>query len=245
VQVAELIFLVIAVLAGAYVRGYSGFGSALLWVSSLSFILPPVQVIPTVFMLDVVASVQLLPKVWKQAHWRSLRWLLLGTLMATPPGIYLLATSPATSIRIAIYTVILATTILLWHGLKLRRIPGGGPTLLTGLVSGLLNGATGIAGPPAILLYLSSPASVAVARASIIAFLSGTHASGIILAAGYGLITGDVLIRMLLLLPVVFAGITLGNRRFLRTEPETFRRFVLLFLGALAVVGLVRAFFYS
>ena len=244
-QLAELIFLVIAVLAGAYVRGYSGFGSALLWISSLSFILPPVQVIPTVFMLDVAASVHLLPKVWKQAHWRSLRWLLLGTLIATPPGLYLLATLPATPVRVAIYTVVLATTGLLWRGFKLPRIPGPGPTLLTGLLSGLLNGTTGIAGPPAILLYFSSPVTVAAARASVIAFLSGTHVLGITLASGYGLITGNLLTRTLLLLPVVFAGIALGNRRFIHTEPETFRRFVLLFLGVLSIAGLVRALLYS
>lgn len=64
-QLAEMIFVLAAVFGGAFVRGYSGFGSALIWVSSLSLILPPTEVVPVVFVLDLSASLQLLPKVWR------------------------------------------------------------------------------------------------------------------------------------------------------------------------------------
>jgi len=36
-------------------------------------------------------------------------------------------------------------------------------------------------------------------------------------------------------------GIVLGNRRFLRTDPQRFRRFVRLLLAALSVAVLLRA----
>ena len=42
------------------------------------------------------------------------------------------------------------------------------------------------------------------------------------------------------MLPML-AGIAAGNRRFLRTEPETFRRFVLIFLALLSVGVFLRA----
>ena len=88
---AAAAFAVVAVFVGAFVRGYSGFGSSLLWISSLSLVLPPLVVVPIVFMLEVAASVHLLPKVWPDIDWYSLRWLLLGTFAATPLGIYVLA----------------------------------------------------------------------------------------------------------------------------------------------------------
>ncbi|MFQ6023377.1 MAG: TSUP family transporter [Acidiferrobacterales bacterium] len=238
---AEVIFAAIAVLGGAYVRGYSGFGSSLFWISSLSLVLPPAEVIPTVFMLEVAASVRLLPKVWRDIDWRSLRWLLLGTLITTPPGIYLLATVPAAPIRVAISVVVLTATVLLWQGFSLKRMPGPTPTVLTGLLCGLLNGSTGIAGPPAILFFFSSPAAATVSRASIIAFFLGTDSYGTAVAATQGLVTADVLMRTALLLPVVLTGIALGNRRFIRTEPEAFRRFALLLLALLSVAVFLRA----
>ncbi|MFQ6018684.1 MAG: sulfite exporter TauE/SafE family protein [Kiloniellaceae bacterium] len=236
-----LIFAVAAVTAGAVVRGYSGFGSSLLWVSSLSLVLPPAKVVPTVFMLEILASARLLPKVWTLADWRSLRWLLLGTVLGTPPGIFLLATLPAAPVRVAISLVVLSATVLIWRGFTLQAIPGPGPTVLTGLACGLSNGWTGIGGPPAILFYFSSPAAVAVSRASLIAFFLVLDALGLAMATTQDLVTSEVLLLAGLLAGPVLIGIALGNRRFLRTEPETFRRFVLVLLAALSLAVFLRA----
>lgn len=237
---ATLTFAMIVVLMGAFVRGYSGFGSSLLWVSGLSLVLRPVEVVPTIFLLEITASIHLLPKVWREIDWRSLRWLLLGTFAATPFGIVVLASLPPAPMRMGIALVVLTATALMWRGFSLKATPGPGPTVLTGLVCGALNGSTGIGGPPAILFYFSSPAAAAVSRASLIAFLFAIDAFGATVAAVQGLVTGNVLLlAALLLLPVVI-GVATGNRRFIRTEPETFRRFVLLLLALFSVAVLLR-----
>ena len=68
---ATLTLAMIFVLMGAFVRGYSGFGSSLLWVSGLSLVLRPVEVVPTIFLLEIAASIDLLPKVWREIDWRT------------------------------------------------------------------------------------------------------------------------------------------------------------------------------
>src|SRR3546814_18979550 len=40
-----------ALFVGAVIRGFTGFGSSLVWVPSLSLILPPVAVLPVAYML--------------------------------------------------------------------------------------------------------------------------------------------------------------------------------------------------
>ena len=60
---ASYIFAVAAVFCGAVVRGYTGFGSSLLWVSSLSLVFPPILVVPAVYLLEIAASAHLMPKV--------------------------------------------------------------------------------------------------------------------------------------------------------------------------------------
>ncbi len=238
---AVLVFAAVAVFGGAVVRGFTGFGSSLIWVSSLSLVLPPVAVVPTVYALEIVASAHLLPKVWREIDWRSLRWLLLGTFAATPFGLYLLASLPAAPVRVAISIVVLTATALIWRGFALKAVPGAGPTVATGLVCGLLNGGTGIGGPPAILFYFSSPAAVAVSRASLIAFVLATDAFAAAAAATQGLVTRDVLVLAGVLVLPMLAGIVLGARGFLRTDPERFRRYVLVILAALSVAVLARA----
>ncbi len=238
---ATLIFSVAVVAIGGFVRGYSGFGSALIWVSGLSLVLPPALVIPTTYLLDIAASVHLVPAVWKQIDWRSLRWLLLGTCAATPAGIYLLANAPVTPIRVAISVVVFTAAALMWRGFRLKATPGSVPAVATGCLCGVLNGAVGIGGPPAILFYFSSPVAAAVSRASLIAFIAVIDIVAFAAAAGQGLVTRDVFVLSALLVLPTLAGIALGNRRFLRTAPETFRRFALIFLGVLSVGVFLRA----
>ena len=229
-----------AVLVGAVVRGFTGFGSSLLWVSSLTLVLPPAEVVPMVLMFEVAASAALLPAVWRQVHWRSLVWIVLGTLVATPFGIYLLVVLSADAIRLWIGVIVLVASVLIWRGAR-TAAAGPMPALLTGLGAGLLNGSTAIGGPPVILFYFGSTAAVAVGRATIIAFFLASDSVGAGLMATQGLVTATVLWRWLLFLPLVGLGIWLGHRRFLGTEPETVRRLALGLLAIMALALLLRA----
>ena len=232
---------VAAVSIGAYVRGYSGFGSSLIWVSGMSLVYPPIQVIPAVYMLELVASVGLLPGAWRHADWRSLRWILLGVCVGLPIGLYLLTALPPAPVRVAIAVVVLGATYLLSRGFTLKAIPGPAPASSTGVVAGLLNGWTGIGGPPIILFYFSSPAPVAVSRASLIAFLFVLDILALGLAGARDLVTLEVLKLAAILSVPVLIGIWIGNRRFVRTPPATFRRFVVILLALLSLAVLARA----
>ena len=112
-----------AIFAAAFVRGFSGFGSSMIWISSLTLILPPREVVPMVLLFEVAASLALLPGVWREIHWRSLRWILAGTALATPFGVYLLVVLAADAVRIGIAVVVLAAVALIWRGSRfdLRR----------------------------------------------------------------------------------------------------------------------------
>ncbi len=102
-----LAFALIAVFAGAFVRGYSGFGSSLIWAASLTLVLPPAAVVPVILMLEVAASLRLLPGVWREVAWRSLWRLLIGAWAAMPAGLYFLANLPTAAMQAAVSAVVL------------------------------------------------------------------------------------------------------------------------------------------
>ncbi|MCH8999420.1 MAG: hypothetical protein IID48_14330, partial [Proteobacteria bacterium] len=56
-----------------------------------------------------------------------------------------------------------------------------------------------------------------------------------------GLVTQEVLLRTALFCIPLCLGVWLGNRHFLATSPESFRRFTLILLVFLATAGLLRA----
>jgi uncharacterized membrane protein YfcA len=238
---AGLAFCVIAVFAGAYLKGYTGFGASMFWVTSLSLVLPPLQVVPMVLMFEVATSIFLLPRIWRQVRWRSIAALLLGTWAATPLGIYALASLPATPIRIALAVVVVVAAVLILRGFALKKEPGNPAAVGVGLMAGVLNGSMGIVGPPVILFYFSSPIGVAAGRASIITYFIGTDSVGTAMFAAQDLIGGNVYWRTALFLPLLLLGVAIGDRGFLKTDPETFKRIALFVLIALSVLLFARA----
>jgi uncharacterized protein len=232
----SLVFAVLCIFGAAVVRGYGGFGFALLAVTSVSLLLPPAQIVPSILLLDVVASLHLLPSVWSDIHWSSLRWLALGCLVGTPFGVYALAHLPAAPMTLALAVFVMAAALLLARGLALKSLPGPASTFGTGVASGLLNGGFGAGGPPVILFFFSSPAGVAAGRASMIAYFLITDLVGLAWQSWSGLLDRDVLLRALAFLLPLVAGIWLGNRGFKKAEPAAFRRWVLRLLMGLALL---------
>jgi len=231
--------LAVVFLAGV-VRGYSGFGFSALCVASLTLVLPPAQVVPVVLMLEVAASVGMLPQVWRDIDWRALAWLILGAVAGAPIGVLFLAQVPADAARIAISLLVLTACGLLLLGYRLRGERGPKGTLATGVVSGLVNGVGAVGGLPVVIFLLASAAGGAMTRALLVAYLLLTdiYATGLTLTQG--LLTWELLGRWGVALPALFLGIALGSRHFLKAQPESFHRFTLSLLIVLALLGLLR-----
>ncbi len=236
-----LSYCLLAVLAGAYLKGYTGFGASMLWVTSLSLALPPLAVVPMVLMFEVVTSVVLLPQIWRDIRWTSILALLIGTWIATPIGIYGLSHLPADPIRIGLAVVVFAAAILILRGFVLKHEPGRAATVGVGAMAGVLNGSMGVVGPPVILFYFSSPIGVVAGRASIVAFFIGTDSVGAAMFASQGLIGGEILWRTVLFLPVLVIGVIAGHRGFVKTDVETFKKIALYVLMALSAALAIRA----
>lgn len=237
----SFLYSLVAVLAGAYLKGYTGFGASMFWVTSLSLVIPPLQVVPMILMFEVITSIILLPQIWKEVRWRSIALLLLGTWAATPIGIHALSSLPAAPIRMALAIVVFTAAILILRGFALAREPGRPATVGVGLMAGVLNGSMGIVGPPVILFYFSSPIGVTAGRASIVTYFIGTDSVGTAMFAAQGLIATSVYWRTAIFLPILIVGVVVGNRGYVKTDPETFKKVALFVLMALSVVLLARA----
>lgn len=231
----------LAVLAGAIVRGYTGFGASMFWVASLSLIYSPVSVVPTVLLLEVVASLVLLPGVIREVKWPSMSWMLAATLLTMPLGVALLSVLPAQSMRIVVAGSIFLATISMACGARLAGEPGRRTALLAGSASGLFNGSTGIGGPPAVLLYFSGDTDATIGRATLIAYFLATDSAGFGYMALYGLVDVPVMRHAALFAPLSLVGIWVGQAVFKRTGGHGFRRVVIIVLLILSVAILARA----
>jgi uncharacterized membrane protein YfcA len=224
------------VFGAAVVRGYSGFGFSLLAITSLSLALPLSEIIPPVFMMEIAASLGLMPSIWRDVHWKALGLLWFGCVVGTPLGVWFLAAVPAAPMKIALAIAVLGAVALLGSGYVRKSMPSTGETIATGGVAGLLNGAFGIVAPPVVVFFFGSPAGAAITRASLIAFFIGTDTTGLAFLAREGFVTTDGLYRFLVFLPMLLSGQWLGARSFKRADPAEFRRWALWILSVLALL---------
>lgn len=244
-----LIVSLLVVFAAGIVRGFAGFGFSALCVAGLSLFVPPAQVVPPIFVLEVLASLTLLHGALKDADWPWLSWLALGNALFIPLGVALLAFVPEVPLRLLIGALLLAAAVLLRSGLRLTLIPTRTVRLVVGLVSGFINGVAAIGGiAVAVLLSTAQMAPVTMRATMILLFLfTDLYAlawAGILSA---GVEPGDALLGVgtlrwtLWLAPAMLAGIWVGQRSFAGVSPIQFRSHVLNLLILIALVSMGRA----
>jgi len=233
---AMFLYAVVAIGVAAFIRGYSGFGFSALTVTSLSLILPPAEVVPSAFMLEIAASIYMLPLVWRTVNWKVLRWLLLGVVLGTPFGITVLTTVPQKPMQLLISVIVLAASLLLWKKSQTSQTVNRGWTFGVGCIYG----AAAIGGLPVVLLFLFISAGSASIRASMVAYLFIIDLYAVFLPGSQQLISTELLGRTVLLLIPLFLGIYIGHRSFVKTSPDSFRKFVLILLIVLSLAGMIR-----
>src|SRR5690349_333608 len=202
----------IVIFLAAIVRGFSGFGFSLLSITAISIFMPAREIVPSIFLLEVAASINMIPSIWREIDWRGIAWLLLGYVIALPFGVYALANVPAPPMNIALGVFVIATGIMMLRGFRLATTPKAPAIVATGAASGLLNGAFGTGGPPVVLFYFSTPAAAAVGRASIIAFFLSTDTLGLGELARNGLVTTQSFAQFIAWIPALLIGILIGAK---------------------------------
>lgn len=241
IPLSHLVFSCVAVFGAAIVRGFSGFGFSLLSITAITLIMPQSEVVPSIFLLEIAASLHLIPGIWREIHWRSLAFLLIGCVVGTPIGVAALANVPAAPMTLAMSAFVIVTAAAMLRGFHLEKTPGPAATTATGAFSGLLNGAFGIGGPPVILFFFSTPGAAAIGRASVIAYFIGTDSMGLAWDAYHQLITRQTFLQAALWLIPLLLGVSLGAKSFRHVSEAIFRRWVLRLLMLLAVISAAKA----
>ena len=147
----------LATLAAAVVRGLTGFGFAMIVIAALVLFEAPVAVIPMVLLLDLAASVHLVPSLLHDINRPLLTPLVIGALLGVPLGVAVLTHLPVDAMRLTIGVAVLVAVVTLANGVRAPRLPGRGLSATVGAMAGFLSGSIGMPGPAVIVFFLASP----------------------------------------------------------------------------------------
>jgi uncharacterized membrane protein YfcA len=235
---ASLAFILITAFVAGLARGFSGFGSALIFIPLASSIISAKLASPLLLVIDFIAAAPLIPNGWRHADRRDVGNMLLGSVIGVPIGAWALTQMDALTVRWMIIALIVPMLALLMSGWRYRGTPTMALTATVGAVAGFFNGVAQVGGPPIVLYWLRDATVARVVRANIIVFFA---ASSVVTTISYlvgGVLTTAVIGLAVLTGPAFGIGLWLGSHMFGLASEETFRRICYALIALAALVSL-------
>jgi uncharacterized protein len=234
---AALAIAVIALVSGT-ARGFSGFGSALIFMPLASSMAAPRLVAALLLIIDFIAAAPLVPNAWQHADRRATAVMVAGALIGVPLGTYFLSRLDPVTTRWIISGFVFALLLLLLTGWRYRGKDYNALSVGIGSLSGFCSGLAQTGGPPIVGYWLGRPIVSAVARANILLFFGASDFFSVVSYAFSGLITADAIRFSLLIGPVYAVGVWLGSRLFGRASEALFRVICYALIAAAVIIGL-------
>ncbi len=224
----------LAFIAGL-VRGFAGFGGALIYVPVASAIVEPQIASAMLWLMDTIPTLPIAIPALKKVEWKTVWPVFIGNAATVGVGVWWLTHGDPIVLRWAITAFILLSVAFLWSG---WRYHGSRPfplSLAVGGFSGFFGGAAQVSGPPVLIYWLAGTEPAALIRANVITlFTLTTITSGIAMWLGE-LFIRPAIVAALLAAPAYAAGLIIGQRLFGKASDTTFRRlaFSLILMAAL------------
>ena len=142
----EIYFIIFIVFVASIIRGFNGFGFSATCISGFSFILPAIEIVPIILILEVFISIFMIPYIWNKIDWSFVLKLLIGIAVGSPIGLYLLKYLSPETTHLYVCLIIIFFSVLLMKGYTNRNINNDQSKIFTGVISGTLNGLTTLGG---------------------------------------------------------------------------------------------------
>ena len=232
----------IAICAVAFVsgtaRGFSGFGSALIFMPLASSIADPRLVAALLLIIDFVAAAPLLPGAWEKADRKATAVMVTGALIGVPIGTYFLSRLEPVTTRWIISAFVFALLLLLLSGWRYRGKDHAAVSVGIGGLSGFCSGLAQTGGPPIVGYWLGRPIPSVIARANIVLFFGASDFFSAVSYATAGLITMDAIKFAFVVGPVYAIGVWFGASLFGKASETVFRAICYALIAAAVIFGL-------
>jgi len=222
--------LIAIAMVGGVMRGFAGFGTTLIMVPFFSLLMPPSEAVFIALATDVLVMIPLLPNAVRDAQWKYIWPMIFGVFLATPLGVMVLKITNPEVMEILIAILVIGSAFLLLSGWKYEGKRANSLSFFVGAFSSVVNGATGMGGPPVVVYFLAQGMSPKSLRASLnsLAFIMEVAAALLIYFAG--VVEFKILVTVFILFPFMLLFTWIGSKIFSVLDNSLFNKIILYFL---------------
>ena len=224
--------LLSGVVAGV-LRGFSGFGAALVLAPVVSLIVGTQVAVPAIILSMFVTTAQLVAPTWGHVRWSDQLALSLSGCIGVPMGVAVLIFLDPELMRRGISAITVLLAMFLLTGWRSSNPPTRIAAAAMGGFGGVLSGAASLGGPPVIAYLLAGPGSAAQTRASLVYYFAFTQLTALVMFWIGGLMNWEVAVTAAAVAPSLVVGAWVGTKLFHLASERAFR------LAALTILLLV------
>ena len=222
------------------VRGFSGFALSAFVMATAVTILPPVQLIPVLWFLEMSASLLMARGGWRDANRNDALLLVLGNLIGWPVGLWLTLSISTSASKITVLIIIVTLAISQLAKIRLAFLNAKKGALIAGVVAGIVSGLAHVGGMIVALFALSRDADPRTMRGTLVTYLFIASFSSFIYLLAFGVMEQTAMFRGLSMILPTVAGVWVGTKMFTPRFQPYYRPFCLSLLIGLALVTLMR-----
>ena len=228
----------VTVLFASVVQGATGFGFVVTSAPIMASYLDPKLVIPVLLILGTTLNFPLMVHTRREFSIRRIWPMMIAGVAFTPVGTLILTRLDAPEIKILLGLVTGTVSVALLLGFQRTARNQRLASIPVGAASGLLTGATGLAGAPVILFFTNQGVEKRQFRADIVYYLAGVSLSAFPSYAVAGVLTLQSVQLAAVLLPAGIVGVSGGMWLSSRVPAILFRRIALGIVFIAAVVAI-------
>jgi uncharacterized membrane protein YfcA len=238
--ISEVVILATICLIAGVVRGFSGFALSALVMASAALIIPPIQLIPICWWLEMTASLFMFRSVWQEANRKIAVGLAIGSTLGMPFGLALTMAIATELSKLLALGVIIALAALQLARVRIPFSVRNWGLYGSGWVAGVVSGVAGVGGMVVALFILSQKAQPRQMRASLVLFLFLSSVTTIISLWYFGVMDQVAIKRGLVMALPAGLGVVLGKLLFMPKWEYLYKPFCLTLLIVLASTGIIR-----
>lgn len=237
---AEVTWLALITFGAGVVRGFSGFALSALVMATAVLILPPVELFPMLWWMELSASLLMVRGGWADANRKTTLALVTGSAIGWPLGLWFTTSVSVTTSKMVALSIIVTLAVMQLAKIRLAFLATRPGLYGTGLLAGVISGLAHVGGLIIALYVLASDAPARQMRGSLVLFLFLGSITSMITLLAFGVMDFSGVVRGLTFAVPTMLGVFIGQQFFTERLAPYYRAFCLTLLIALAALGLVR-----
>jgi uncharacterized membrane protein YfcA len=235
----NLIITFLTVIVAGVVRGYTGFGAALIIIPIVGQVYTPLTAITFHVLIEMPTLLVLLPMAIKSYDRQLVNGAIVRLFIVVPIGIYFISSFPEDILHFMIGMTVVIAAFLMWWGVPMRFAHTAWFFNSACYFSGLCQGLVGLGGPPVVTTLLGRQDDNSKTRSNIIIMMTVLLISSLLGQIVNNVISWFPVILALHLFIFYVASNQVGKWIFFRHLKDKYRNTALIFLSIIGVYSIV------